>query len=71
MTAIDKLWKLPRCERQEKLQRLARLTASIKRDTDDLNRCVNRIQSLELSLTVEQQEFNTLTKQLGISENKK
>jgi len=66
MTYDTQLWKLPRRERQEKLQRLARLTASIKRDTDDLNRCANRIKDLELSLTVERQEFNTLTAQLGL-----
>jgi hypothetical protein len=66
MNADDGLWKLPRRERQEKLQRLARLTASIKRDTDDMHRCVNRIKDLELSLTVERQEFSILTAQLGM-----
>lgn len=58
------LWKLPRHERQEKLQRLARLTASMKRDTDDLNRAVNKIKNLEFSLTKERKEYETLLAQL-------
>lgn len=64
---IIDLWKLPRRERQEKLQRLARLTHSISRDSDDLNRCVNRIKDLELSLTKERAEYDTLKAQLGLN----
>ena len=68
MNADTSLWKLPRHERQEKLQRLARLTHSIARDTTDLNRCVNRIKDLELSLTKERGEYDTLMAQLGIKQ---